>query len=366
MIGLVCRSVLLAAGLVALLWFLRQIADVLVLSLFAVVLAIVLNAPVAWLERHRVRRWVGALLVFGGVAGLVVALGWLVLPRLVREAAALVDHLPEYGGQLRDWADSILGPYPEVRDNLPLKPDEAGEVIPAFPELVRGVTKFSVGLATAATAVLILLAMVVYAVVRPRPLLRLYLDLFPPSQRERAARAFSRVSVMLVGWLWSNAVVGAIEAVLVAIVLGLLQVPAVLVWAALAFFAELVPKVGIYLMAIPPVLVALAVDPMTALWVALFYTAMSELMGDFVTPRVRGKAMDLHPVSVLFVMLAMAAAFGVLGALIATPITAFIKAYFEEFYPPARRPTAEGDDLVELMVRREAPTGSPDRPGSHA
>jgi len=42
--------------------------------------------------------------------------------------------------------------------------------------------------------------------------------------------------------------------------------------------------------------------------------------------------MNLHPVSTLFVMLAMASAFGLIGALIATPLTAFIKAYYEEFF----------------------------------
>ena len=41
--------------------------------------------------------------------------------------------------------------------------------------------------------------------------------------------------------------------------------------------------------------------------------------------------MNLHPVSTLFVMLAMASAFGLTGALIATPLTAFIKAYYETF-----------------------------------
>ncbi len=104
-----------------------------------------------------------------------------------------------------------------------------------------------------------------------------------------------RASQMVVGWIWSNIVVGALEAVLVAIVLSLLHIPGALIWAALAFFAELVPKVGPYVMSIPPILVALAADPWDALWVTLFYVVMNEIMGDFVTPYVCGETSRRAP-----------------------------------------------------------------------
>ena len=108
-------------------------------------------------------------------------------------------------------------------------------------------------------------------------------------------------------------------------------IPGVWVWAGLTVFAELIPKLGFYLMAIPPTLMALSIHPITAVWVLVFYIAFDEISGDFLLPKIRASAMNLHPVSTLFVMLAMASAFGVLGALIATPLTAFIKAYYETF-----------------------------------
>jgi predicted PurR-regulated permease PerM len=108
-------------------------------------------------------------------------------------------------------------------------------------------------------------------------------------------------------------------------------IPGVWVWAALTLFAEMIPKLGFYIMAIPPTLVALSIHPMTALWVLLFYIAFDEISGDFLMPKIRASTMKLHPVSTLFVMLAMASAFGLIGALIATPLTAFIKAYYETF-----------------------------------
>ena len=352
----VSKTILLAAGLTVLLWLLQQIASVLLFTLFAIVLAIVLNAPVTWLEQRHVHRGIASILVFACIAGLFGLLGWLVLPRLIDETTGLFASIPAYATKLQDWFDSFLHPYPRLREILPGKSKITRGVMPTLPGLINRATSISFSFFTFIASILILLAIVIYMVLRPRPLLQLYLNLFPLEQRNRAARAFSASSVMLVGWIWSNIVVGAIEAVIVGVALWLLHVPAALVWASLALFSELIPKLGIYIMAIPPILVSLAVDPPKALWVALFYIALNEITGDFVTPRIRAKAMDLHPVSILFIMMVMAVAFGLFGALIATPITAFIKAYFEEFYPPARTPVQEGDHLVEQMIRRELPS----------
>src|SRR5690606_24431205 len=101
-----------------------------------------------------------------------------------------------------------------------------------------------------------------------------------------------------------------------------------------------------------PVIIALSVNPMTALWVLIFYLALNEIMGDFVMPRVRASTMNLHPVSTLFVMLAMASAFGIAGALIATPLTAFIKAYYEEFFLSGA-PKKDINKDIDIILERK-------------
>lgn len=95
-----------------------------------------------------------------------------------------------------------------------------------------------------------------------------------------------------------------------------MEVPGVWIWVGLALFAEMIPKLGLYIMAIPPVLIALSIDPMTALWVLIFYVVLNEITRDFITSRIRASTMDLHPVSTLFVMLVMASAFGLMGPLL--------------------------------------------------
>jgi predicted PurR-regulated permease PerM len=103
---------------------------------------------------------------------------------------------------------------------------------------------------------------------------------------------------------------------------------------------------------VPPILGAFSISPTTALWVALFYIVLDEIIGDFVMPRIRSKTMKIHPVSILVMLLAMTAAFGVMGAFIATPLAAFIKAYYEVFYQKKHFPE-EMDKNIDRMLYRK-------------
>ena len=189
--------------------------------------------------------------------------------------------------------------------------------------------------------------MVIYMVVQPRPLLEFYMSFFAPSHRDNATRALAKTSVMLIGWLRSNVIGGFISAVCITIFLKLMNVPGPWVWGAVGFFASLIPKLGFYIMAIPPILVALTISPSKALWVAVFFISLDEVLGDFVMPKIRSNTMNIHPTSILFLVLAVTSAFGLIGAIMATPLAAFIKAFFEEFYLSRYK---EADNELEKRI----------------
>jgi predicted PurR-regulated permease PerM len=85
-------------------------------------------------------------------------------------------------------------------------------------------------------------------------------------------------------------------------------------------------------MVIPPILVSLTIGPMTAVWVTAFFLLLDEILGDFIMPKIRSNTMKIHPVTSLFLLLIMGSAYGFKGVLIATPMAAIIKAFYEEFY----------------------------------
>jgi predicted PurR-regulated permease PerM len=99
-------------------------------------------------------------------------------------------------------------------------------------------------------------------------------------------------------------------------------------WAGLT---ELVPYVGPWLGAAPPVLYALVQQPLSALWVALLFLGIQQLEGHLVVPKVMGHSLRLHPLLVIFGLLAGGEIYGFPGILVALPLLAAARAVWEFF-----------------------------------
>jgi predicted PurR-regulated permease PerM len=123
-------------------------------------------------------------------------------------------------------------------------------------------------------------------------------------------------------------------------------------------FAELIPYLGPWLGAIPPVIYALIVDPLSALWVALLFLAIHQIEGHIVVPKVMGTALRLHPLLVIFGLLAGGQIYGLPGVFLALPTLAALRAIWEFFGERVRfEPWQEGGTVpvdVELEIP-EAP-----------
>jgi predicted PurR-regulated permease PerM len=88
---------------------------------------------------------------------------------------------------------------------------------------------------------------------------------------------------------------------------------------------ELIPYVGPILGALPPVLVALFTDPITAVWVALLFVGLQQLEGHVVAPQVFGHTLRINPLLVIFALLTGLEIDGIFGALVALPILAVVR-----------------------------------------
>ena len=327
----------LAAGAaVVLLWFLQKVITAILLLFFAIVVAIALSAPVNWFRRRGLaRHWAAVLtlLIFFATIGL---LGALVIPRLVDQVVLLTRELPEFIDRLQDQVAALLTRYPDLQSFVTVDGSSAAGA--SALDLFRDLSGISLSVLAGVALTIIFFSTVTYIVLDPKPIIRGYYGSLPLVHRRAGMRAYRRATKAVIGWTKASLVIGAIQAVATFIFLTLMDVPGALVWAALAFFSDFIPRIGGYVMALPPVVLSLTLGPMTAVWVALFYLISNEFLGSVVAPKVRGATMQLHPVLLIFFTVAFAIAFGVLGALVATPAAAFASAYYSEFY--LKRPLA--------------------------
>ena len=120
---------------------------------------------------------------------------------------------------------------------------------------------------------------------------------------------------------------------------------------------ELIPYLGPWLGAIPPLLYGLVVDPISALWVAILFLAIHQIEGHIVIPNVMAGALRLHPLLVIFGLLAGGEIYGLPGVLVALPTLAASRAIWEFF---SRRFALEPwRDEAPAPVVEEAPLPPP-------
>ena len=120
---------------------------------------------------------------------------------------------------------------------------------------------------------------------------------------------------------------------------------------------ELIPYLGPWLGAIPPILYALVTHPLSAVWVTLLFLAIHQVEGHVVVPNVMGTALRLHPLLVIFGLLAGGEIYGLPGVLVALPLLAAGRAMWEFF---AERISLEpwreaGSPPVEVELEHEPP-----------
>jgi predicted PurR-regulated permease PerM len=96
-------------------------------------------------------------------------------------------------------------------------------------------------------------------------------------------------------------------------------------------FTELIPYLGPWLGAIPPIVYALIVDPVSAIWIALLFLAIHQIEGHIVVPKFMGSALRLHPLLVIFGLLAGGEIYGLPGIFVALPLLAGFRALWEFF-----------------------------------
>lgn len=347
----------MAAGLVILLWLVYKMVAVVMLMLLAFILAVAINGPVTHLEKKKVKRgWATGIvfvLIFIILVGIVLFIG----PKINEQVSLLLKNLPGYAIEITARINSWLAGYPSLQ-RLKIDSTATSNLFPSLPKTLLQVGNFSLSILSQVLIVIVFISMVGYSVANPRPLLRLYILSFSEAKRDKATIAFNRISFMIRGWMRSILIGGAVNAIAATIFLNVMGVPGAFVWGALAFFTEFIPRIGFFIKALPPVLIALSLNGNTAVWVAVFYLASDELMADFIMPRVRSNTMKIHPVSILFALMAMGAAFGFIGVLLATPLAGIIKSFYDVFWTNQYESDKLNNKRVDLMIY---PNGMPEK-----
>lgn len=315
-------AILIAAGAALLGWILGALWVGVFPVVLALIVATVLWPPTRWLRRRGLPAALAAILVILG--SLVAFFGVLgaIAPSLVSQATDLADSASEGLTKLQDR----LAGAPFNIDNQTI--DDGVKAATTWIQDRGG--DIASGALTGASAVgsgvvtLVLVLVLVFFFLKDGP------EFLPFVRRvsgERAGAHLTEVATrswnMLSGFIRTQALVSAVDAVLIGIGLLVLQVPLAFALAILTFFGGFVPIVGAFAVGALSILVALvAQGPMTALIVLVLVIAVQQIEGNVLQPFLQGRSMDLHAGVILLSVAVGSTVWGIVGAFLAVPVAA--------------------------------------------
>jgi predicted PurR-regulated permease PerM len=178
----------------------------------------------------------------------------------------------------------------------------------------------------------VILIATIFTVSQPAPLVNGFVMLFPAGRRERVREILGELYKTVQRWFLGQLTSMTIIGLLFTVALFLIGVPFALLLGILSGLLAFIPFVGPLISVIPPILLALAQDPVGALWVILAYLGVQGIESNLVQPMVMSRAVSLHPVVVVFALLIMSTLFGFVGLLLAIPLVAAVQVLVQELW----------------------------------
>jgi len=334
-------NVLLIAVAVVILLLLWQVRSLLVLLMIAVVLAASIAPLVDGLERWRVPRWLGAIVVYllliGGIVGAVLLIG----PNLIEQFERLIRQVPvslnKFGNAVEAWVLSLRASRPELVNRLF---DQVFDIqgltswgIRSSQQLLIRSYSVTTGLLGAAFSLVLALFLSGYMVVDSRTLVRSILRLFPQPWEDRLAAQVKPASQRIGSYIRGRLLVSAILGVIITTTLGFLGLSDfALGLGAIAGVTNLIPFIGPVLGAIPALIVALSQGWGMMLWVLLLFVIVQNLETYVLDPLLVGSSVGLHPLYQLLAVLGGTQVLGIIGAVIVPPWVAGAAVLVDNLY----------------------------------
>lgn len=320
--------------IILLVWFAASlITTALFIFISATVISLMLNPLVRQLERIRVPRYIGVFIVYLALLAIIVVTLIIVIPPTISQLQELVDNFPGYADALRGQIDSWKSALEE--SNLPFDVGEqadklAERVRSAIVELGPLLLGYSINFVGAISHFFIVIVISIYMLLDAARIGRFVRRLFPEGRQGDAEEFIQRSQDAVTHWVRGQALLCVLIGISSGLGIWLLGVLDIwpegsqysIFFGAWAGITEFIPYIGPILGALPPIIIALFASPWSAVAVLILFIAIQQIEGHILVPNIMGTVVGVHPLVVIFAVLAGAELRGVMGMILALPLVA--------------------------------------------
>ncbi len=374
------QAVLIPVAILVGLYFSKAASHAVFVFLISTVVALLLNPLVLAMRKIKIPRWLGVPIVYLAFVAAVVVIIIFLGPLLIKQFQRLFNAIPDWLQELNRLLGDLEVWLAERNIDVRLQFNTSDIVNWLETNAASSVAALlSVGMSVVGILVNILFTVIIsfYMLIDGRRIFRFLCRLAPgtPEVKERYVRglqtAFSR-------FVRGQALLGVTVGLACGLAIWVLSWEVVGVWPqggqyALLFgfwagVTEVIPYIGPWIGAVPPVIAAFFHSPMAALVVIIIYFAIQQLESHILAPNIVGSSVGVHPLVVIFALLAGAQIGGILGIIASLPLLALLRHTLTFYdFKLSKGPWA-GDDGVALIPartvtappRRVKPPGAPE------
>jgi predicted PurR-regulated permease PerM len=318
------RWIIVLVVVAATIYFLYRVREVIMPFVWAGLLAYLLFRPVQFIEKQGLKRVWAILLLYVVIFLVVGTMLYFALPGLIRELTDMARVIPQYAQEAQNMADRL--------QNLDI-PVRLGEIvkenISRVNEFVyQGLRNFVGGLYSFLSKMLAIVfapILAFYVLTDWEKIRDSFLKLFSPRGRREAQELFSSIDIVLIEFFKGHLMVATFVGAMVGLAALLLGVKFPLMLGILSGVTNLIPYFGAFLGGVPAVAVALADSWQLGLYMALAILIIQQVEGSLITPKVIGGKLGIHPLIIVFSLLAGGKLLGIWGMLLAVPLAAVLK-----------------------------------------
>ena len=288
------------------------------------------NPVVLFLEKHRVPRVLGYLLTLIVLLVIVFLTIMNILPQLVDQAVQLTSSIPAYADETSRWLTEIM--QREEFRSLNLEEQFASANL-SLSNLFNILLVSLTGSVSRILSFMMQFFILLFTV--PFILLFMFKDghkfidalspFFPQAIRGELRQTVRELNETLSAYISSTIVDAVIIGVMSFIAMTIFKQPYSLLLAVVCGVTNIIPYVGPFIGAVPAIIVGLFISPFQALYMALSILVIQQLDGNVIKPLLFGKTMNIHPLTIILVLIGAGSVAGIMGMLICIPVYAVIK-----------------------------------------
>ncbi len=314
-----------AAGVVCFLYLVRGLFFSFAL---AVLLSYLINPLVGAISKRGTPR--AAAILWAYLALFLVMAGFLMygFPLIIDQLNSLVEAIPQYTVQAHEIAQSVQDRYSGLGmpDGMKQVFDERIRWLEGILlEHVRNILAAIVGMVGCIFKIILAPVLSFYILKDLELIKKKALSILPAGWRDDAVDLFKEIDRVLGSFIKGYLLVAAIVGGMTAVAMALLGVDFAVMLGLFAGLTELIPYFGPIIGAVPAVCLALLNSKWLAVKVAAAFFIIHQLEGNFISPKILGDKVGLHPLVVIFSLLAGGELYGLAGMLLAVPAAAVLR-----------------------------------------